>query len=404
MDIKITPSILKGHVDIPSSKSYSHRAVIAASLAQGTSVISGVSSSADIDVTCGCMERLGASITRDVSVYTVKGIASPAEAASLDCGESGSTLRFVIPVAAALGTKSTFSGRGKLPSRPITPYIRELSQKGITFDKQSGLPITAEGRLTSGIFSLEGDISSQFITGLMFALPLLDGESCIRLTSPLQSKPYADMTMDILRSFGISIEEGTVDGLDVYRIRGGQRYAPHDYTVEGDWSQAAFFYTANAMGCSIDIGNLKEDTVQGDSIIRDMVKDTNGFTADVADIPDLVPILAVFASFCEGTSHIVNAERLRIKESDRLVSTSEMINALGGHAEVDGDSMTIHHTDRFKGGEVDAHNDHRIVMAAAIASVWSTAPVVIHGAEAVSKSYPGFFEDLRSLGGDIQQI
>ena len=398
MDIKITPTRLHGHVEIPSSKSYSHRAVIAASLAQGTSVISGVSASADIDVTCGCMTSLGARIDKNGSVYTVTGIGAPARQAHLDCGESGSTLRFLIPVAAALGTASLFDGRGKLPSRPITPYIREMGKKGISFDRDGGLPLRMEGKLASGLYELEGDISSQFITGLMFALPLAEGDSRIRLTSPLQSKPYADMTADILRKFGIVIGESGDD----YVISGGQTYQAHDYAVEGDYSQAAFYYVANALGCDIHMGNLSEHTVQGDSVIRELARNRDGFTVDVGDIPDLVPVLTVLASFCKGTTRIVNAARLRIKESDRLVSAADMINSLGGHARIEDDSLVISHTDRFRGGEVDSYNDHRIVMSAAVASVYSDAPVIIHGAEAVSKSYPGFFDDLRALGADIQ--
>ena len=407
MDIRITPQKLHGHVDIPSSKSYSHRAVIAAALAEGTSVITGVSASADIDVTCRAMSALGADICGENGTYTIKGAGRP-EGGIIDCGESGSTLRFLIPIAAALGADVTFEGHGKLPTRPITPYIRELGKKGIRFDKEGGLPISMSGRLQPGEFLLEGDISSQFITGLLFALPLLEGDSVIRLTSPLESKPYADMTVSTLGHFGITVKESCSNGLPVYEIKGGQHYKPCDMRVEGDYSQAAFFYVANALGCDIDMGNLAEDTVQGDRIIEQLARVENGripsFVQDASDVPDLVPVLTVLASAAEGTSKIINASRLRIKESDRLESAAAMINALGGCVTVGEDNLVIEHCARFKGGTIDSYNDHRIVMSAAIAAAMSDAPVTILGAEAVNKSYPRFFDDYRSLGGIAEII
>ncbi len=402
MDIKVSPSRLKGSVRIPSSKSLSHRNIIAAALAQGTSVVRDVTSSKDIEVTCSAMRAFGAQITADNDTYTVNGIGSVASDAVCDCGESGSTLRFIIPIAAALGINTRFEGHGKLPQRPITPYIREFSKKGISFDREAGLPMNMSGRLSSGIFELEGDISSQFVTGLLFALPLLDGNSWIRLLSPLQSRPYADMTIETLRIFGIKVD--TVD--DGFEIAGGQSYSPADVSTEGDYSQAAFFYTANAFGADIDISGLSSNSAQGDRTITDIIGNARredgfaGFTQDVSDIPDLVPILAVFGSLCGQTSRLTNAQRLRIKESDRLVSTADMINSMGGNVRIAGDSLEIDHIPLFHGGVVDSYNDHRIVMAAAIAaSMYSDSPVIIKDAQAVSKSYPTFFDDLRSLGG-----
>ncbi len=407
MDIIITPSKLNGHVDIPSSKSYSHRYVIAAALADGISEISGVTASKDIDVTCAAMERLGAKISAENGVYTINGISKAAHSADIDCGESGSTLRFMIPVAAALGAETVFRGHGKLPERPYSPYVRELSAKGISFDCDSGLPLGINGRLQAGEYTLEGDISSQFITGLLYALPLCDGDSVVRLSTPLQSKPYVDMTISTLNKFGIEVRESSVNDLPVYLIKGGQSYRPASARVEGDYSQAAFFFAANAMGSSIDIGNLVPGTSQGDKAIVDIIRDNtsdgvlHGFTADAGDIPDLVPILSVLGCVASGTTRIVNAARLRIKESDRLVSTAAMLNAIGGRVTVGDDYLLIEHTDHFTGGEVDACNDHRIVMAAAIAATASSAPVTIHGAEAVTKSYPGFFRDFAALGGIV---
>ena len=408
MDVKIYPSKLIGTVNAPSSKSYSHRMIIAAALAEGISEISNVTDSDDITVTSGAMEALGAKILSDGGTYTVKDISSPAQSADIDCGESGSTLRFIIPVAAALGTTATLSGRAKLPQRPITPYTREFPSKGVTFEPQSGLPITLTGKLRAGEYNLEGDVSSQFITGLLLALPMCEEDSVIKLTSPLQSKPYADMTIAALKSFGIDIRETSMNGLPLYLIKGGQKYKPCRTAVEGDYSQAAFFYTANALGSEIRITNLVPDSVQGDKAIIDIInscgKEMNPFTADVGDIPDLVPILAVLGSFTKGTSKIVNAARLKIKESDRLTCVANALNAIGGKVTAGDDFLTMEHIDSFRGGEVDSCKDHRIVMAAAIAATMSDAPVIIHGAENVNKSYPRFFDDYKALGGQFEII
>ncbi len=377
--------------------------IMAAALADGVSEVSGVTVSDDITVTCNAMEALGADILPDGDLYTVRGIRTPSAQAHIDCGESGSTLRFVIPVAAALGTDTTLYGRAKLPTRPVTPYIRELGRKGIKFEPAGGLPMRLTGRLQAGEYELEGDISSQFITGLLFALPLCSEDSIIKLTSPLQSKPYADMTVSVLKGSGIKIHEDTSGGLPVYLVKGGQKYLPRRVRVEGDYSQAAFFYAANALGSEIEIGNLDPDSVQGDKAIKDITekfsRDRGPFTIDVSDIPDLVPILAVLGSFAKGECRLVNAARLKLKESDRLTVTAGVLNALGGNVTAGDDFLLIKPIERFKGGEISSHNDHRIVMAAAIAATVSDAPVIIHGAEAVNKSYPGFFEDFTSLGG-----
>lgn len=406
MDVKIYPSKLIGTVSAPSSKSYSHRMIIAAALADGVSEISNVTDSNDITVTSQAMEALGANVLSDNGTYTVRGIKAPAEKAEIDCGESGSTLRFIIPVAAALGTTATLIGHAKLPQRPITPYTREFPSKGVTFEPQSGLPITLTGKLRAGEYNLEGDVSSQFITGLMLALPMCAEDSVIKLTSPLQSKPYADMTMAALKKFGIDIREMSMNDLPIYLIKGGQKYKPCRTAVEGDYSQAAFFFTANALGSEIKVTNLDSDSVQGDKAILDIIAscgdDMKPFTADVADIPDLVPILAVLGSFTNGTSKIVNAARLKLKESDRLTCVANALNAIGGKVTAGDDFLTMEHIDTFTGGEVDSCKDHRIVMAAAIAATASSAPVIIHGAEDVKKSYPRFFDDFKSLGGQFE--
>lgn len=406
MDIKVYPSKLIGKLNAPSSKAYSQRMIIAAALAGGVSEVSNLTVSKDISVSAAAMEALGATVHADEGTFTISGIKTPPAKADIDCCESGATLRFVIPIAAALGTESVFKGQGKLPQRPITPYIRELSAKGITFEPQGGLPLHMSGRLLSGEYKMEGDISSQFITGLLYALPLCQGDSSVKLTSVLQSKPYVDMTIMALKKFGVEIEETEENGLPVYIVKGGQKYTHCNVSVEGDYSQAAFFYVANALGSEIEIKNLDPDTAQGDKAIVDIInscgKELQPFTADVGDIPDLVPILTVLGSLTKGTSRIVNAARLKIKESDRLVDVARALNAIGGKVTAGDDFLEMQPVEKFTGGEVDACNDHRIVMSAAIAALSSDSPVIIKGAEAVNKSYPRFFEDYKALGGKFE--
>ena len=405
MDIRIEPSQLRGTVDIPASKSCAHRALISAALAEGTSVISGVSMSKDIEATIGAMTALGAEFNVDGTTVTVSGISSRIDKAVIDCNESGSTLRFVIPIAAALGTDSRFIGRGRLPQRPIDIYTRELGKNGIKFLTET-MPYDITGTLKGGIFEIEGNVSSQFVTGLLFALPLLEGNSEIRLTSHLESRPYVDITIDILRRFGITVESSE----NGFRIVGGQKYKPYDYRVEGDYSQAAFFYVANALGSEVNIANLVPDSVQGDRKILEILNETcyNGsigcYRADCSDIPDLVPILAVLGAFGSGESVIYNAQRLRIKESDRLVTTAAMLNELGGDVAVTEDGLIIRPTGRMHGGTIDSAGDHRIVMAAAIAATKTDGAVIIRGAEAAGKSYPDFFKDYIHLGGKANVI
>ncbi len=411
MNVTIIPSKLKGTVKIPASKSMAHRMLIAAALGSGGSFISNVTDSADINATSSVLSAFGADINSTLDCYRIKGIFSDDNdyedtGAPADCCESGSTLRFLIPVAAALGRKTVFTGRGKLPERPITPYLRELPKHGVTFGYNGTMPFTVSGKLDAGVYELEGDISSQFITGLLMALPLCEGDSEIRLISVLQSKPYVDLTLEVLKMSGIKVKESLENGLYTYRVPGSQKYGRLSAEVEGDYSQAAFFCVANALGCSVKMKGLKEDSAQGDKAITEIVRrfeaDRSPFTIDVADIPDLVPILTVLGCFTDGVSRIVNAARLRIKESDRLEAISAALNAIGGHVEADADSLAIYPVKGFTGGTVDPRNDHRIAMAAAIASVRSSAPVTITGAEAVNKSYPSFFDDLSELGAEVR--
>lgn len=402
MNIKITPKKLSGHVEIPSSKSVAHRMLICAALA-GDSEISGINFSKDIDATIQAMSALGSMIYTGQNDVDIPDIINPPKKAVIDCNESGSTLRFIIPVAAALGVETEFHGRGRLPQRPIDIYIRELRKHGITFDYNNTMPFTISGQLTSGTYEIEGNVSSQFITGLLFALPMLDGDSEIILISHLESRPYVDITIDVIKKFGVFIDE-TENG---FHIKGNQTYKPYIGKVEGDFSQAAFFYVANALGSSVTLGNLSPESVQGDKKIIDIIStmEHDGFfMADCSDIPDLVPVLAVLASFGEKKSVIYNAERLKIKESNRLETTAELINNLGGDVEITDDGLIIRPTGNMHGGIIDSYGDHRIVMSASVIATAVDGDVIIKGAEAVTKSYPDFFEDYKNLGGNVNVI
>jgi 3-phosphoshikimate 1-carboxyvinyltransferase len=419
MNIETTPTHLVGEVTVPPSKSVAHRMIIAAALADGESVISNVYPSKDILATINAMQALGAKISREGDRVTVRGIENPPEKAVIDCGESGSTLRFLIPVACALGVETTFIGHGRLPSRPITPYLDEFPRHGITFDYSGTMPFTVSGKLTSGEFAVSGSISSQFITGLLFALPLLDGDSRINLTSRLESRPYVDITRSCIELFGGNFSEDETS----YTVSGGQKLHAVDCTVEGDYSQAAFFCVAKTLGSPIDIKGLNVNSFQGDKKIVEICKeivynkssrnlsDSDSsdsslapFSIDCSDIPDLVPILAVLASFCDGTSYITNAARLRIKECDRLAAISESLNACGGRVKETADGLEIEGVGTLSGGTVPDYNDHRIPMAMAVASTRSSKPITILGAQCVSKSYPDFWEVFRSLGGITREV
>ncbi len=404
MDVAITPRLLSGEVRVPPSKSVAHRLIICAALARGKSVISNVSCSKDIEATVNAMSALGAKIEINGDSAIIFGIENPSDSAQIDCCESGSTLRFLIPIAAALGVSAEFSGRGKLPERPITPYLRELTKKGVVFDYNGTMPFSVNGRLHSGEYELEGDISSQFVTGLIFALTLTDGKSRIKMLSPLQSKPYVDITTDCLKRFGADIKK-----LDFgWEINGTQLLASNQ-TIEGDYSQAAFFYVANALGSDIKINGLNKSSVQGDKKIAEICstcvvgdgkeKRIKPFSLDCSDVPDLVPILTVLASFADGKSEIKNVARLRIKESDRLSAVAECINSLGGRVKAYDDSLVIEGVKSLSGGKVDSFNDHRIAMSMAIAAIKCTDVLTITGAECVRKSYPDFFDVYNKLNG-----
>ncbi|MCR5653363.1 MAG: 3-phosphoshikimate 1-carboxyvinyltransferase [Ruminococcus sp.] len=414
MDITITPSQLNGTVCAPPSKSDVHRAVICAALSGGVCDVAPVAMSDDIKATVGCIEALGAKTSLNGDVLKVNGTdIFKKKTAVLDCCESGSTLRFFIPIAAAGGVNATFTGKGRLPERPLNVYLDCLPRAGVKCVYENNLPLTIEGRLKSGIFDIAGNISSQFITGLLFALPLLRGDSKIILTTKLQSEGYVDMTLGCMRRFGVSVDRADYG----YFVKGNQHYAARSYRTDGDWSQAAFFMTAGALSGSVTVSGLNVLSSQGDKKIADLLM---GFGANVkydgdsvivkkselrardinaSQIPDLVPILAVAASVAEGTTRIYKAERLRAKESDRLKSTADMINSLGGWAQETSDGLLITGVKQLKGGTVKGYNDHRIVMAASVAALRCENEVTITDSESINKSFPNYFEEYTKLGG-----
>ena len=407
MNITITPALLAGAVTPPPSKSQAHRLIIAAALSDGFCKLSNVDLSEDIQATLRCMRTLDADASADGTIIRgcdlVDGHEEPAPEV-MDCGESGSTLRFLIPVALALKGGGKFTGHGRLMERPQEPYFAMFREKGISYTLEDGV-LTVAGKLAPGVYTLPGNVSSQFITGLLYALPLLEGDSEIRLTTELESQGYVDMTLDALKRFGV---EAHFDGGRVFRVPGNQVYQHQDLAIEADWSNAAFWYAARFAGCPAEVRGLNPHSVQGDRAIEGFyqrMQGTGRLELDVSQCPDLVPPLAAMAALRGGeVTAIVNAGRLRIKESDRLATVTEVLNALGAQVEEHEDYLVIHGQERLAGGvTVSGHNDHRIAMMAAIAAVRCEGPVTITGAECVKKSYPRFWEDYAALGGRISQ-
>ena len=387
----VYPGILRGTVSAPPSKSAAHRALICAALADAPTAIRLGTLNRDIEATMACLRALGAAIAPEGDDWQVAPMVRDTKHCALDCGESGSTLRFLIPVAAALRADVRFVGHGRLPERPNAVLTDALRKNGATIDGDL-LPMRVSGGLKSGWFELPGNVSSQYISGLLFALPLLEGDSEIRLTAPLQSASYVNLTIQALSRFGVAVER-TKTG---WFVPGGQRYrSPARLAIEGDWSAAAFWLAANATGSAVDVEGLDPDSAQGD---RAVVKWLGESTIDATDVPDLVPALAVAAAARPGMTVITGAARLRLKESDRLETVAGMLKALGIRADVHPDGLAVYGGSPH-GGTVNGANDHRIVMAAAIAATAADGPVTITGAEAVAKSYPDFFRDFNALGG-----
>lgn len=419
MNITLFPSALSGSLPAVTSKSYGHRAMICAALADKPTSLSMNLLSADIAATADCLAALGASIDTSANgIVKVSPVHLTEGTPLLDCNESGSTLRFLLPVTAALADRAFFFGRGRLPERPLSPLITAMTSHGCRFEGEC-LPFTVEGRLESGRFLLPGNISSQFITGILLALPLVRGGEVV-LTTPLESAGYLDMTLDVMRRFGVAVLR-TPEGFSVSQDAAYR--SPESFLVEGDWSNSAFWLAAGALSEKILLTGLNLCSAQGDRAIvkllrafgaevsecENEVSVSRGSSAlspqviDASNIPDLVPVLASVALNAKGETIIKNAGRLRLKESDRLRCIADGLQSLGGNVVETADGLIITGSGRLKGGHADGCNDHRIVMALAVASLLCDGPVEISGAEAVSKSYPGFFEDFAHLGGKYER-
>lgn len=417
--ICIESSKLQGLLALPTSKSLAHRAIICASLSKGVSVIGDVSMSKDIEATIGCMRALGAHIVVKGSTVTIEGLSSFSKEAEMNCEESGSTLRFMVPLACVKGTKTHFTGKGQLGKRPLDIYYDIFDRKGISYSyKKDVLDLHVEGTLTPGTFHMRGDVSSQFITGLLFALPLLEGESHIVITTKLESKAYIDLTLQMLEHFGITIIN---ENYERFIIPPHQQYHAAIYNVEADFSQSAFFLVADAIGHDITLTNMNLSSRQGDRDIipilermgAKLIKTDEGYkmeaeelkatTIDASQVPDIIPALGVACAFAKGTSHIINAQRLRIKECDRLEATRIMLETCGVQVKETEDSLTIVGQDSLHGGKLTSFNDHRMAMSEAILATRLTSPLEIDDALCVRKSYPHFFEDYKKLGGQYHE-
>ncbi|WP_455139572.1 3-phosphoshikimate 1-carboxyvinyltransferase [Thermophilibacter sp.] len=437
MNVTVQPGPLTGEVRAPSSKSEAHRLLICAALAPGTTDIDCTSTSDDIDATIGCLEALGARVARTRRGFRV--VPVPGTSASdnrpegrrdalLDCGESGSTLRFLLPVAAALGCGARLTGHGRLPQRPLSPLYEQLQAHGAELSPQGVMPLVVGGRARAGRYALPGDVSSQYVSGLLMAAPLMGGPVEVLVREPIESRPYIDITVRALASFGVEVSESAARAAVGAPARSFVASAPRGLTspgtvsVGGDWSGAAFWLAAGALaGDGVAVSGLDLGSAQGDRQVlaalallgARVLRSPEGAACapdhlrahdlSVASCPDLVPPLAAVAALAEGVTRIRGAERLRLKESDRLETISAAINALGGHATVVDDGLDIEGVSELAGGTVDAAGDHRIAMMAAVLACRCASPVTIVGAECVSKSYPAFFEDCAALGGSVRK-
>ena len=386
MDLTIQPCKLRGEISIIPSKSIAHRYLICSAFADNPTTLICPETNRDMDATVDCLNALGAHILRTDTGYQITPIAVRPQKADLDCCESGSTLRFLLPIAGALGIDATFHMAGRLPQRPLSPLWEEMERMGCHLERPTENTLRCHGKLRSGKYGIDGSISSQFITGLLFALSLIHGATELEITGKVESQPYITMARKAMELF-----------------HAPNYHSPGNIAIEGDWSNGAFFIAAAHLGSNIRVLGLNPDSIQGDRVVVEILEqlEAGSATIDVKDIPDLVPILAVAASAKHG-ARFINIGRLRMKESDRVASVIAMIEALGGKAEADETNLTIYGTG-LTGGTLDACNDHRIAMAAAIAATVCTEPVTILGANAVTKSYPKFWDEYKKLGGNYEQ-
>lgn len=417
MDKEIRPASFEGTIRVPSSKSMTHRELIAAALAPGETVVKGVTNSQDIEATVRILSLMGASFTskeeeEGLTFHISGGLGAQGKELEADAGESGSTLRFLIPLGLLSGNEVRYVGHGRLAERPLTPYYQLFDKKGISYETQGGLPLRVKGHLEGGLYELPGNVSSQFFTGLLFALPLAAGDSVLKSTTTLESKSYVDLTLDTLVRHGIQIIEKSPE---CYEIPGGQSYETGTFTVEGDYSQAAFWLVAGLVGGSVICTGLSFSSKQGDKAILSILEDmggaltyegngvtakrsaTHGTVIDAEDCPDLVPVLAALASVSQGRTEIIHAGRVRLKECDRLHAMAVELTKLGAHIEEKPEGLVIDGVTSLQGGTVSSWNDHRIAMALAVISPKCQGNLTIEGAESVRKSYPGFWKDFEKV-------
>lgn len=425
--VKCYGSALQGAIACPPSKSLSHRGLICAALAEGESIVENLIYSVDIEATMSVLRGLGATFTKVGNRVHVQGVGGKVleetaeagkgfELKTLECHESGSTLRFMIPVGAAVYPHLKFEGKGRLVERPIHQFFDMFEGSGMGYHYDGKLPLETWGSLKAGTYAFPGDVSSQFISGVILAAPLMTGETVVKMTSDLESKAYVDLTLDVMRHFGIDIH---TEGYEKFAVVGKQAYKAQNYMVEGDYSQVAFWVAGATMTGRVALSHMNRESAQGDREVLDILTRMGGkytFDAnemlvidhaqtvatviDARECPDIIPVMAVLAALSEGETVIQNGERLRIKESDRITATVDCLKAIGADVTETSDGMIIRGVKAFKGGvTVSGHNDHRIVMAMAIAALRCQEPIVIEGWEAISKSYPHFFEDYKTLGG-----
>lgn len=412
-NIVIKPSKLSGSITPPSSKSMSHRAIICASLCEGTSIIKNVILSEDIKATIEGMSNLGAHINvREIQnnkIYSllIRGSKGNIKDAVINCKESGSTLRFLIPLGLVLSNGCHYKGTGKLTERPLSIYYDIFDEQNIKYKNTDGkLPLSVYGKLSHGSYNVSGNVSSQFISGLLFALPLLEKNSIINITDNLESEKYIDLTLNMLETFGVHVKNEQYKKLTVC---GGSKYKAASYTVENDYSQAAFFLVAKALGNDVECLGLNEDSLQGDKEIINIIenfKQKQEITIDASHIPDLIPIAAVLGALQNNkTTRIINAGRLRIKESDRLKAITTELNKIGANVEELSDGLLIKGNELLDGNNiVRSWNDHRIAMSLAIAATKCKQEIILENYKAVNKSYPEFWNDYKYLGGEVHEL
>ncbi|MFW5888853.1 MAG: 3-phosphoshikimate 1-carboxyvinyltransferase [Bacillota bacterium] len=418
MKVKIFPGFAQGEITIPPSKSLLHRAIISASLANGTSKITNIIFSEDIKATINAFSLLGINIKKHKNSleitknkpfkFTGKEI--------INCNESGSTLRFLIPILAN-HSGIRFTGKPSLMKRPLSVYETIYKKNNDIFDLKNNM-LYLENEIKAGHYKIPGDISSQFISGLLFTLPLKKQDSVIEVTGKFESENYVKMTIAMLNKFGINIDNKANN----FYIKGNQKYNPCDIEIESDYSQLAFFAVAGIINGDIVINNIAPYSLQPDSNIINIIKEmngkityqdnsyhfykskTNGIDINLSQHPDIGPILSILAGLSQGKTNLLNAERLKIKETDRLEASYDVLKKLGVDVEISKDSLTVIGQEKFNGNEFDSYNDHRMVMSIAIAALKNNQPIIIYNAEAINKSYPSFFEDLQSLGIEIEYI